>query len=544
MAKTLVFNTPKQREAHDKIRSGIKQLSDAVKITLGPSGRVVMYEREYGDPVITKDGVTVAKQVELSDPLENMAASMVRQAAARTAATAGDGTTTATIYTEAIFEAGIKGVQSGANPHEVKRGIDRAVALVIAELQKAAKTVVDIEQIKQVAICSANQDVEIGTMIAQAMEKVGKDGVITIEEGRAIETTISVVDGLQLPRGYISPQFATDPETLLCEFEDPAILITDQKIDDLKLMLKILELAYKQLGNKPFVIIADDFSDDCTAALVLNKLKVGLNVVGIKSPGFGDRRRSILEDIAIATGATLLCKEGVNLSQLTATHLGHCKKIKIDRDTTTIIEGSGDDAKVAERITLLRNQLEKVAGDFDREKVQERLARLAGGIAQICVGGATEVEVREKKDRIDDALHACKAATEEGILPGGGVAVIHAAKKIITESQSEDFKMGMAIVFKALEAPIRQIAVNTGEDDGVILSKVKESADNNFGFNAITKQYGDMIKFGIIVPTKVERIALQNAASVAGLLLATDCMIAIQRDRKAADPAAPFPSLG
>jgi chaperonin GroEL len=547
MAKKLVFNTPESQDVQAKLLAGIKQLADAVGVTLGPSGRVVMYEREFGDPAITKDGVTVAKQVELDDPLENMAAAMVRQAAAKTAAVAGDGTTTATVYAQAIFKAGLKGISSGADPQEVKRGIDHATKVVIDRLGEMAKPVAELEQIKQVAVCSANQDQEVGEMIASALDQVGKDGVVTIEEGRALRTTVSVIDGLQIPRGYMSPQFATDPETLACEYDEPYILMTDEKVADLKVLLTILKMVVEKLNNRPLVIIADEFSDACLTALVINRVKSQLQVVAVKAPGFGDRRQQILEDLAVATGGTFLTKDGIGLEQVNLSHLGTCERIKIDRDTTTILEGGGDDEKIEERVNLLRVQLEAVSGNFDKERVQERLACLTGGVAQILVGGATEVEVREKKDRIDDALHACKAAIEEGILPGGAVAAIHASKKpISTPRLSEDFKIGIDVLKKALEAPLRQIAINTGKDDGVIVSKVRESVDDiNFGFNAVTNEYGDMIEAGIIVPAKVERVALLNAASVAGLLLTTDCMIAIDRSSQS-DGAGPptFPSLG
>jgi len=543
MPKQLVFNTPKSTEARDKINSGISKLAEAVKITLGPSGRVVMFEREFGDPVITKDGVTVAKEVELEDRLENMAASMVRQATAKTAAVAGDGTTTATIYVQAIYESGIKGTASGANPQEVKRGIDYAAKTIVGKLQEASKPVVDLEQIQQVAICSSNQDIEVGSMITEALRQVGKDGVVTIEEGNALETTVSVVDGLQFPRGYVSPQFATDPETLACEYDDPNIVIVSDKLTDLKSVLKLLEVTVRE--GSPVVVIADEFSDDVIAAMVLNRIRSQLNIVAVKAPGFGDRRVQVLEDLAIATGGTILSKGGIDPSQIKSSHFGKCKRIKIDRDSTTILEGKGDPDQIEARIELLRSQLEKVPGSFDKERVQERLARLTGGVAQISVGGATEVEVREKKDRIDDALHACKAAIEEGILPGGGVAAVHAAKNDIERSGfCDDFKIGIDILLRALEAPLRQIAINTGEDDGVVANKVKESNDSNYGFDAANKKYGNMVEFGIIVPTKVERVALLNAASVAGLLLTTDCMISIIKDGNEQQPQSPFPSLG
>ena len=552
MSKNLIFNTAQSQDVRGKLKAGITKLANAVRVTLGPSGRVVMYERDGGDPAITKDGVTVAKQVELEDKFENMGAQMVRQATAKTAAVAGDGTTTATIYAEAIYEAGMKGITTGANPQEVKRGVDAAAKRVIDQLSSMARPVVDLEQIKQVAVCSSNQDYEIGEMIAEALNKVGKDGVVTIEEGQAMETAVSVIDGLQFPRGYLSPQFATNPESMMCEYDDPYLLITDEKIADLKSLLGILEMLIKKLGAKmPLVLIADEFSDDCLSMLLLNRLKSQLNIVAVKAPGFGDRKRLVLEDIAIATGGIVLGRNsGVDLGLVSDIHLGRCKKIKIDRDSTTILEGGGDPAAMEARLALLRGQLNSMPGDYDRERVQERLARLTGGIAVISVGGATEVEVREKKDRIDDALHACKAAIEEGILPGGAVAAIHASYQIVADggfvSPSEDYRIGVDALLKALESPLRQIAINTGQDDGVVVNGVRSNAANggspDYGFDAVQKQYGNMIEFGIIVPTKVERVALQNAASVAGLLLTTDCMISINKDDKG--PAiSPFPSL-
>lgn len=550
MAKYMLFNSPESQEARNKIRSGIRQLAEAVGVTLGPSGRVVMYEREGSDPVITKDGVTVARQVQLTDPFENMAANAVRQAASKTAAMAGDGTTTATVYVESIFEAGIKSISAGASPQEVKRGIDYATKMIIEQFKNMARPVVDLKQIKQVAVCSSNQDQEIGSVIAKALDQVGRDGVVTIEEGQAMDTTVSVIDGLQFSRGYCSPQFSTNPESLLCEYDDAYILIIGDKLADLKSLLHVMEhIQIKALKNAPLVFIADEFSDDCLSGMLLWKLKNQRCVVAVKSPGFGDRKLQVLEDLAIATGGTVLSKGGLSIQDLTVGHLGRCKKIRIDRDTTTIFEGKGKPEDISARIQLLRTQLEKVDGDFDKERIQERLARLTGGIAMISVGGATEVEVREKKDRIDDALHACKAAIEEGILPGGAVAALHAAKMIAMPTGTDDFIIGVNALLKALEAPLRQIAANTGVDGGVVVGKVKEpkksgkNLDVNFGFNAVTKQYGNMIKFGVIVPAKVERVALQNAASVAGLLLLSDCLIAINKDNSGPQVASPFQSL-
>jgi len=533
MPKQLTFNNDRRRETHEKIQNGIHKLAQAVRITLGPSGRVVMFEREGMDPVITKDGVTVAKQVELPDPEENMAAAMIRQAAAKTAAAAGDGTTTATIYAEAIYEAGNKYISAGANPQDVKRGIQAAVNELVKKLAEAAKPIIDIEQIRQVAICSSNQDTEIGNVIADAIDAVGKDGVVTIEEGRTLETFVNTVSGLQIPRGYISPQLANKMETLTVEYDEPMILVTDQKLDNVRPLLRVLEITAR-LG-RPLVIIADEFSDDIIAFLILNKIKNHLNAVGVRAPGFGDRRRDTLEDIAIATGATLITSSGVNFDSVSEEHFGTCQRVVIDRDTTTIIDGKGNEQQIEARIQLLQTQLSKMVGDFDKERVQERLARLTGSIAQIVVGGATETEVREKKDRIDDALHACKAAIQEGVLPGGGVAAIHAFKNITIEPPNEDFAFGVDAVRKAVEAPLRQIAVNTGHDPGVVVDKILAATDSHFGFDAARERYGDMIEFGIIVPAKVERVALQNAASVAGLLLTTDCLISIIRQPQTQD---------
>lgn len=539
MANKILFNSDRQQDVNDKIRSGISQLADAVKITLGPTGKVVMYEREFGDPAITKDGVTVAKQINLQDPMENMAASMVRQAAAKTASTAGDGTTTATIYTQAIYEGGIKYIKYGVNAQEVKRGIDHAVSLIVREFFQKAKPIINIDQVRQVAMCSANQDEEIGGMIADAMDKVGTDGVITIEEGQSLDTTVSVINGLQFPRGYMSPQFANSQDNMECEYEDPNILITDQRIGDLKTLLSILEMAVKKLKG-PLIIISDELSDDCLGALVLNKIKGNLSIAAVKAPDFGNRRRDALEDIAIATGGTLITKDGVSFNDVTPAHLGKCKKIRIDRDTTTIIEGSGNEDEIDKRINLIKSQYERVVGDFDKERLQERLARLTGGIAQITVGGATETEVREKKDRIDDALHACKAAIDEGILPGGGVAALHAAEILsYASAPSDDYLAGIKIVREALEAPIRQIAINTGEDPGRIIHCIKTHDDvksGHIGFDAQNKKVCDMISSGVIVPAKVERSALQNAGSIASMLLNTDCMISIIKESQEAQP--------
>lgn len=539
MAKKIAFNV----EVRDKIRSGVKQLADAVKVTLGPTGRHVMIEKDFGYPFITKDGVTVAKEVDLLDRFENMGAAMVRQVASKTADDSGDGTTTATIYAEAIFEAGMKSIASGANAQDIKRGIDKATMAIVCELQRSSKAIIDLEQIAQVAKCSANQDEQIGNIIAEAMDKVGKDGVVTIEEGRSIETLIRVVDGMQYSRGYISPHFTTNPETLKCEYDEPLILITDYHISSLKPLMPLLEKVVRT--GKPFVIIADEVDGEALATLVINKLRGTCKVVAIKAPSFGDRRKDILEDLAIATGGKFVSRDaGMTIETTTIDQLGKCQKISIGQDSTTVIAGAGNKEAIDQRIALVKRQLENAASDFDREKLQERLAKLSGGVAQIVVGGFTEVEVREKKDRVDDALRACKAATEEGILPGGGVSLLFARRAIADLAKkaatNDDERIGMEILFKALEAPIRQIAKNTGVDDGVIVSKIVENESDTFGYNAASKQYGDMFQFGIVVPTKVERTALQNAASVAALLLTTDCMISTIPEAQPSAQGGPF----
>lgn len=529
--KNIVFDA----EVRTKISQGISKLAAAVKVTLGPTGRVVMCERDFGDPYVTKDGVTVAKEIELSDPLENMGAQMVKQVTSQTSKAAGDGTTTATIYAEAIYDAGLKSIAAGAKSQEVKRGIDKAVGFVIQELAAMARPVISEDQMRQVAICSANQDHVIGTIVADAIGKVGKDGVVTIEEGRTLDTYVEVVDGLQFDRGMLSAHFATNRETVTTEYENPHILLVDGKVSNIKALIPILEKALKT-DKKPFVVIAEDVDGEALATLVVNHARNALQAVAIKSPGFGDRRREMMEDLAIVTGGTLISQElGVSLEAAQIGHLGSCKKITVTQDTTTIVQGSGNPASVQERINHIKNRLDSVAGDFDKEKLQERLAKLTGGVARIVVGGATEAEVREKKDRIDDALHACKAAADEGILPGGGIAPLKARDILKNIKVKGDEAIGINIVRRALEAPLRQIAKNTGEDDGAILGVVVKSRKDNFGYNAATGEYGDMLKFGVIVPCKVERVALQNAASVAGLLLTTDCMISIIPDPKPLD---------
>lgn len=525
MSKDLLFNTPEHPEARNKIREGIRKLAAAVKITLGPTGRVVMFEREFGDPVITKDGVTVAKEVDLKDPFENMGAKMVRQATSKTAEKAGDGTTTATILTEAIFESGLKSITHGVNPQKLKLGITKAVDHIIDGLNKMAKPIHDLEQIKQVAICSSNQDQEIGAMIADAMDQVGKDGVITIEQGRSLKDRVDVVDGLQIPRGYATPQFSTDPVTQNAEYEDPIIVLTASPISHVQQLVALADVT--ATTEKPMIIVADEFDEKLLAIMAANQRENAIiKWVPIRAPGFGDRRVDTLEDLAIATGGSLVSNL-TDAKEITKS-LGSCKNVRVTRDETTFFEGGGDADALEARVQFLRDRLDNAAGDFDRERIQERIARLTGSIARIIVGGSTEVEVREKRDRVEDALHACKAAVSEGILPGGGVASIHVNKNLT--DKDKDIQSGIDIIFNAVEAPLRQIAKNTSVDDGVVVKEVMDSESKTFGYNAATQQYGDMLEFGVIVPAKVEKTALQNAASVAGLLLTTDCVIAIDRN--------------
>jgi chaperonin GroEL len=525
MPKQIIFN----EAVRNSIKAGVSKLAAAVKTTLGPSGKVVLYAREYGDPIFTKDGVTVAKEVELSDPLENMGAQIVRQATSKTASLAGDGTTTATIYVESIYEAGLKHIANGAKAREIKMGIELAVKTISDGLRAAALPVVSIEQLKQVGICSANQDVEIGTIVAEAIEKVGKDGVVTIQEGGSLETTTELVDGLQFNRGWLHQNFVTNQETLRAEYEKPAILVTDQKLSSIKTIMPWLEGHMKNSQGVGLVIIAEEIDGDGLGLLVVNHTRGAFKAVAVKAPDFGDRRRAQLEDIAVMTGATLITAEcGIKWDQISGKHFGSCEKIIIDRDSTTIINGTGDKAKIDARIEQAKAQLNALANDFDKERAQERLAKLTGGVARITVGGATEAEIREKKDRIDDALHACKAATTEGILPGGGISALYVSRSLDKlKGLTDDQKLGVSIIKKAVEGPLRQIVKNTGEDDGPVLAEIKKkNNDPNFGYNAVTGKFGDMYEFGVIVPALVELVALQNAASVAILLLTTDCMIA------------------
>ena len=520
-------------DARERILRGIQKLAKAVKVTLGPSGRVVVLEKSFGAPTVTKDGVSVAKEIELSDSYENMGAQMVKEVASKSSKDAGDGTTTATIYAEAIFQEGLKNITAGANANLVKRGIDKAVAAVIAELDKMSKPVSDSTEIAQVGCCSANQDETIGKIIAEAMDKVGKDGVITVEEGKSLETEVELLEGMQFDKGYLSPHFVTDPAEMECVLEDCYVIIHEKKISSAKDLLPLLGKIAE--SGKSVVIIAEDVDGEALATLVVNKLRGVLKVAAVKAPGFGDRRKAMLEDIAVLTGGTAIMEElGIDIEKLDVRELGRAKKITIAKDATTIVEGAGKTSDIKGRIEQLKGQIENTASDYDREKLQERLAKLAGGVAQINVGAATEVEMKEKKARVEDALHACRAAVEEGILPGGGVAVLRARRAIekARKSATGDEKVGCDIIHRALISPIKQIAQNCGLDGSIVAQKVEEATDDAFGFNAASGDYGDLVKQGIIVPTKVERVALQNAASISGLLLTTDCAITEIKETK------------
>ncbi|MEI7767248.1 MAG: chaperonin GroEL [Phycisphaerae bacterium] len=518
-AKLIEFSN----EAREKILVGVKVLARAVKVTLGPSGRNVVIEKSFGSPTVTKDGVTVAKEIELEDPLENLGAQLVKEVASKTSTVAGDGTTTATVYAEAIFSEGLKNVTAGANPTLLKRGIEKAVDAVVAELQHMSVKVNSSKQVAQVGTSSANQDAQIGQMIADAMDKVGKDGVITVEEGKGLDTTVDLVEGLQFDKGYISPHFA-DPKTAAAELEDAYILIHEEKISSIKDLLPILGKVAE--AGKGLLIIAEDIEGEALATLVVNKLRGILKVVAVKAPGFGDRRKAMLEDIAIVTGGKAVFKElGISLETLELKDLGKAKKIKVEKEATTIIEGAGKSSDIKARIDQLKNEIDRTTSDYDREKLQERLAKLAGGVAIIKVGAATEAAMKEKKARVEDALHACRAAVEEGILPGGGVSVLRTLGAIDKLKLDGDEKIGADIVKRALFAPIKQISANAGVDGSIVAQKVIESKEVNFGYNALTHEYGDMVKMGVIVPTKVERTALTNAASISSLLLTTDAVI-------------------
>jgi chaperonin GroEL len=532
MSKVIKFDV----EARNGLKAGVDKLANAVKTTLGPKGRNVILQKQYGTPHITKDGVSVAKEIELEDPIENLGAQLVKEVASKTADQAGDGTTTATVLAQEIFALGYKNVVAGANPMDLKRGIDKAVGVVVSELGNISKKIQTSKEIEQVATVSANNDTEIGAMIATAMEKVGKDGVITVEEAKGTETEVKTVEGMQFDKGYSSPFFVTNQESMEAEMEKPYILLYDKKISTLKEILPLLESSAQT--NKPLVIIAEDVDGEALAALVVNKLRGSLKVAAVKAPAFGDRRKEMLEDIAILTGGTVISEEkGYTLEKATIDMLGTAEKITIDKDTTTIINGGGDADEIKNRVSLIKSQIEKSTSDYDREKLQERLAKLSGGVAILYIGATTEVEMKEKKDRVDDALHATRAAVAEGIVPGGGVALIRAlsaledSTKIDLTGQDTDYITGVQIIKKALEAPLRTIVQNGGGSAEVVINEVKGSV-GNYGYNARTEKFEDLVAAGIIDPTKVTRLALENAASIASLLLTTECVIGVKKEEK------------
>jgi len=525
------------QDARERMLHGVDILANAVRVTLGPKGRNVVLEKSFGAPRITKDGVTVAKEIELEDKFENMGAQMVREVASKTSDSAGDGTTTATLLAHAIVREGAKSVAAGSNPMDLKRGIDLAVGAVVNELKAKAKKVTSNEEIAQVGTISANGDSEIGRFIAEAMQKVGNDGVITVEEAKALDTELEVVEGMQFDRGYISPYFITDADKMRVEIENPYILINEKKLSNLQTILPLLEAVVQ--SGKPLLVIAEDVEGEALATLVVNKLRGGLKVAAVKAPGFGDRRKAMLQDIAVLTGGLVISEDlGIKLENVTLDMLGHAKKVVITKDDTTIVDGAGKKADIEARVAQIKQQIEDTTSDYDREKLQERLAKLSGGVAVIKVGGATEVEVKEKKDRVDDALNATRAAVEEGILPGGGVALIRSQKVLDqVKTANEDQKVGVNIVRRAVQAPARQIAENSGEDGAVVVGKIVDKDVYAFGFNAATGEYGNLVKQGVIDPAKVVRTALQDAASVAGLLITTEAMVAEKPKKKA--PAMP-----
>jgi len=525
------------QDARERMLHGVDILANAVRVTLGPKGRNVVLEKSFGAPRITKDGVTVAKEIELEDKFENMGAQMVREVASKTSDSAGDGTTTATLLAHAIVREGAKSVAAGSNPMDLKRGIDLAVGAVVNELKAKAKKVTSNEEIAQVGTISANGDSEIGRFIAEAMQKVGNDGVITVEEAKALDTELEVVEGMQFDRGYISPYFITDADKMRVEIENPYILINEKKLSNLQTILPLLEAVVQ--SGKPLLVIAEDVEGEALATLAVNKLRGGLKVAGVKAPGFGDRRKAMLQDIAVLTGGLVISEDlGIKLENATLDMLGHAKKVVITKDDTTIVDGAGKKADIEARVAQIKQQIEDTTSDYDREKLQERLAKLSGGVAVIKVGGATEVEVKEKKDRVDDALNATRAAVEEGILPGGGIALIRSQKVLDqVKTANEDQKVGVNIVRRAVQAPARQIAENSGEDGAVVVGKIVDKDVYAFGFNAATGEYGNLVKQGVIDPAKVVRTALQDAASVAGLLITTEAMVAEKPKKKA--PAMP-----
>ena len=525
-------------QAREKMLNGVDILADAVKVTLGPKGRNVVIEKSFGAPRTTKDGVSVAKEIELEDKFENMGAQMVREVASRTNDEAGDGTTTATVLAQAIVREGMKSVAAGMNPMDLKRGIDLAVKKVVENIQSIATPIKGSEEIAQVGTISANGEKEIGDMIAHAMEKVGNEGVITVEEAKSLETELDVVEGMQFDRGYLSPYFITDADKMVADLEDPFILLFEKKLSSLQAMLPVLEAVVQ--SSRPLLIIAEDVEGEALATLVVNKLRGGLKIAAVKAPGFGDRRKAMLEDIAVLTGGTVVSEDiGIKLENVTLDMLGTAKKVNITKDDTTIVDGAGDKEAIEGRVAQIRRQIEDTSSDYDREKLQERLAKLAGGVAVIKVGGASEIEVKERKDRVDDALNATRAAVEEGLVPGGGIALLKAGKALDgLEGENDDQTQGVAIVARAVQAPIRQIAENAGVEGSIVVGKVLESSDVNFGYNAQTEVYEDLVKSGVIDPAKVARIALQDAASVAALLITTEAAVA-EKPKK--DAPAPMP---
>ena len=536
MAKNITFNT----DARDSLKKGVDALANAVKVTLGPKGRNVVIDKKFGGPSITKDGVTVAKEIELEDAMENMGAQMVKEVASKTADIAGDGTTTATVLAQAIVNAGLKNVAAGANPMDLKRGIDKAVNEIVKNINKISQEVgSSYDKIEQVASISANNDNVIGSLIAEAMKKVKTEGVITVEEAKGTETNVEVVEGMQFDRGYLSPYFITDPDKMETELESPYILLYDKKISSMKDLLPVLEQTAQ--GGKPLMIIAEDVDGEALSTLVVNKLRGALKVAAVKAPGFGDRRKAMLEDIAILTNATVVSEErGFKLESTSIDMLGTCEKVVIDKDNTTIVNGSGDKNDIKARVNQIKSQIESSTSDYDKEKLQERLAKLAGGVAVLYVGAASEVEMKEKKDRVDDALAATRAAVEEGIVPGGGIAIIRAAKTLSkVKGDNDDEQTGINIIERAVEEPIRQIVENAGLEGSVVVSKIKDGKDD-FGFNAKNEKYENMLKAGIIDPAKVVRVALENASSVAGMLLTTECVISEIPSKE--DP--PMPPMG
>jgi chaperonin GroEL len=539
MAKTIIFGA----DNRDQLLAGVNKMANAVRVTLGPKGRNVLIEKSFGAPLVTKDGVTVAKEIEIENKLENMGAQMVKEVASKTSDVAGDGTTTATVLAQTIVNEGNRNLAAGANPMDLKRGIDKAVAAATSRLHEISKSVSSSKEISQVGTISANSDETIGDIIAEAMEKVGKDGVITIEEAKSAETSLDVVEGMQFDRGYLSPYFVTDSERMEVVLEDPYVILVEKKVSNMKDMLPVLEQIAKT--GKPFMIIAEDVEGEALATLVVNKIRGTLKCSAVKAPGFGDRRKAMLEDIAILTGGQVVSEDmGMKLEDLTLHNLGQAKSIVIDKDNTTIIDGAGDKENIKGRINQIRAQIEETTSDYDREKLQERLAKLAGGVAVINVGAATEIEMKEKKARVEDALHATRAAVEEGIVPGGGVALarcIDAVQSVINGEANEDQKVGAAIILRAIEAPLRQIVSNAGLEGALIIDKVKGNSDVNYGFNAAAGTYVNMIESGIIDPTKVVRTALENAASVAGLLLTTEAGI---HELPKEEPAAPAGGMG